>query len=624
MASSYLIQLHIGPIQGFITTARRTRDLWFGSYLLSEISKAAARSLVSQVGVTLTFPAAGAADVVADSDLSVVNVVLAEAQGHDEAAALAVAKAAKAAAEAHWRELCEKAWQQLGGNGGHRLRANVWNAQRDDVLEVFYAVAPLHPERYAASVDAARGAMATRKGLRNARALADEPAGLPKSSLDGQRSTVLQEAASSNQPAWVKWRRKVGLGQGEQLDLAGLVKRVMGREERFVPVGRIALAPWLDEVLAAAPTDLVHAMVPVFEDLVEMGDASRISTARYRWAGTFPFDGQLFFRGRREVWRQEMLSERTALEPQVQRDLAQRIARFEEALAALKAAAKVDTEPSPYYVMLLADGDRMGELLDAAVSSEEHREVSACLAAFAAAVPGHVDSEAVGGACIYAGGDDVLALMRLDRALDGATQLASMFAEQMAPAVGHINARRRRDGLQPVQAPTLSVGLAVCHMLEPLGDARELAKAAEFLAKDGTAGTPKDQQRNALGIVVKPRGGGELRLRLRWDDDAALARLKQQVAWFERGDLPAGLPYELRDALAEARATFKEGHDLFRTLWLGSLQRTLSRKRRPLDDQPLSGAVLEALTQQLTQDPQGAGDSLMLARWLTGQGREGR
>ncbi len=39
---SHLIALSIGPVQDFIAAARRTRDLWFGSHMLSEIAKAAA------------------------------------------------------------------------------------------------------------------------------------------------------------------------------------------------------------------------------------------------------------------------------------------------------------------------------------------------------------------------------------------------------------------------------------------------------------------------------------------------------------------------------------------------------------------------------------------------------
>ena len=45
MILEYLLQITLGPVQDFIMTARRTRDLWFGSYLLSECSKAVAKSI---------------------------------------------------------------------------------------------------------------------------------------------------------------------------------------------------------------------------------------------------------------------------------------------------------------------------------------------------------------------------------------------------------------------------------------------------------------------------------------------------------------------------------------------------------------------------------------------------
>jgi CRISPR-associated protein Cmr2 len=41
----YLFTMSLGPVQGFIAAARRTRDLWAGSWLLSEVAKAAANCL---------------------------------------------------------------------------------------------------------------------------------------------------------------------------------------------------------------------------------------------------------------------------------------------------------------------------------------------------------------------------------------------------------------------------------------------------------------------------------------------------------------------------------------------------------------------------------------------------
>ncbi|HRX77115.1 MAG TPA: type III-B CRISPR-associated protein Cas10/Cmr2, partial [Candidatus Cloacimonadota bacterium] len=66
-------------MQDFIAAARRTRDLWFGSYLLSEISKAAAREIANSGGY-LIFPALDKGDPrleSSDSEFNVANVILA-------------------------------------------------------------------------------------------------------------------------------------------------------------------------------------------------------------------------------------------------------------------------------------------------------------------------------------------------------------------------------------------------------------------------------------------------------------------------------------------------------------------------------------------------------------------
>lgn len=42
----YLLSISIGPVQDFIATARRSRDLWFGSWLLSELSNSKANRAI--------------------------------------------------------------------------------------------------------------------------------------------------------------------------------------------------------------------------------------------------------------------------------------------------------------------------------------------------------------------------------------------------------------------------------------------------------------------------------------------------------------------------------------------------------------------------------------------------
>ena len=52
----YLLLVTVGPVQDFIAQARRTRDFWYGSHLVSELSRKAAMAIVAQGG-QLIFPA---------------------------------------------------------------------------------------------------------------------------------------------------------------------------------------------------------------------------------------------------------------------------------------------------------------------------------------------------------------------------------------------------------------------------------------------------------------------------------------------------------------------------------------------------------------------------------------
>ena len=106
----YLLAIAIGPVQDFIASARRTRDLWFGSYLLSEVSKAVARDLKAK-NATLIFPAPlNTNDLDEDSPLNVANKLLAEVETDDPANLLIEVKQA---AQSHWETLANKALNQL-------------------------------------------------------------------------------------------------------------------------------------------------------------------------------------------------------------------------------------------------------------------------------------------------------------------------------------------------------------------------------------------------------------------------------------------------------------------------------------------------------------------------------
>ena len=130
---SYLLAISVGPVQEFIAAARRTRDLWFGSYLLSEVGKAVAKSVREQHG-ELIFPHSDA-NLSPDQDTSVANVILAELP---VGVPKEIAAAAKGAAQECWRKYAMAAREEAG----KAIRPEQWEDQIDGVIEFYAAWVP--------------------------------------------------------------------------------------------------------------------------------------------------------------------------------------------------------------------------------------------------------------------------------------------------------------------------------------------------------------------------------------------------------------------------------------------------------------------------------------------------
>jgi CRISPR-associated protein Cmr2 len=228
----------------------------------------------------------------------------------------------------------------------------------------------------------------------------------------------------------------------------------------------------------------------------------------------------------------------------------------------------------------------------AAQGVEQHKKFSAALTRFAEDAHRIVSEHQ--GAAIYAGGDDVLALLPLHTLLDCAAALEDAFREQM------------RD----YGAPGLSAGVAIVHHLLPLGMALDLARAAEKQAKT------YDDKKNALAIIVSKRSGGDTTIRGRWKDlHGQLQHFIMQIA-----DIPAGAAYELRDLAARLELPRAEQDDTFREMIRVEAQRIVQRKRLA-DGQSIRQDLQEHLVKRVSGDDaivalQALSDELVVARLL--------
>lgn len=516
--TTYLLALTVGPVQDFIASARRTRDLWFGSHLLSEISKAAAKSVRDQGG-KLIFPApASNADLEPGSPLNVANVVVAELDGGDPPS---IARAAKEGAMRRWRDFADQVFNQYQGV----IRADIWNDQVGDVIEFYAAWHSYSLQTYQADRAALMRLLAARKRCRDFLP-ARGRAGVPKSSLDGLRESVL-----GPRHGWPeRSRRRLRLQEGEQLDVVGLVKRTWqpdGGNPNYPSVARIAADPWI-RLLQSNEVDLdplIAACRALGRDVVHEFDTP--GPRGYPQYAAFPFEGTVLFRSRHRDLREEA---------EIGADDSA-FARLVSTLDAISRAAKekgLPSEPSPYLGVLVADGDRMGAALSKLTSPDGHRQFSQALAGFAGEAARIVREHQ--GVLVYSGGDDVLAFVPVDCCLACARELHDAFG-------------RALERWSTAESPlTLSIALAIAHFMEPLEDLLGYGRAAEKHAKHRRPGDIGQTDRNGLAVHVVKRGGGPVAVRANWSADSAKdpsQHLQQLAEWIAAQSVPGRVAYDL-------------------------------------------------------------------------------
>ncbi len=564
----HLLAITIGPVQGFISAARRTRDLWAGSLVLSEISKAVARGIWERDSGALIFPspAAPAQDLERNSAYSVANVILAEVEGSEVAAHV---ERARSAAESVWRTIADDAFEAVSS----AVHTERFHEQLGGVIEFTWASTPVVTGgSYKAARREVMRALAARKACRDF-----EPwkgyAKVPKSSLDGLRESIWLEERLDHLAGWKK--AQLRLNDGEQLDAVGLAKRLGMGARQFPSVARIAAEPWIDvlEKRGLLPR-LVEACEPLRGDLVSY------SSGRFSQFRRFPFDGTAVYESRlHEI-------EPASADSEHKKDvLESNVAALRQTLRELTRACGA---PSPYLAVLAADGDRMGEKISALESAEEHRRFSRALAGFAAQAERVVREH--GGALVFAGGDDVLAFVPAHRAIECAAALRSAF----------LHALREFPG------PTLSVGVAYGHFLEDLEDLVKRAKDAEHEAKQ--------PNRNGLAVRYSPRNQEGRQFRCEWSSkpEELLARM---IGWHRQSLIPDQAAYQLT-GLARHYSKWEKDAPVAAAMQADA-QRLLSRKARKTAPAVLD-ELRDVVKRHVTEpaDLQRLADQLVITRKL--------
>ncbi|HEX2958402.1 MAG TPA: type III-B CRISPR-associated protein Cas10/Cmr2 [Chitinispirillaceae bacterium] len=277
------------------------------------------------------------------------------------------------------------------------------------------------------------------------------------------------------------------------------------------------------------------------------------------------------------------------------------------------------TDRDKYYAVLLMDGDKMGDLLNGKVhdatwndvlhpelkrrfenagfqdrsplrkvginakrllNPSVHAAISDSLNSFARFGVAPVIKES-GGRLIYAGGDDVCAVLPLDSALDAAEKICTAYTMKFV--------KYTKDGAVPIVKPDCSEGkismhlgdasgisisgaLIIAHHKEPLREVlRDAHTVLDSIAKNSCG-------RNALAIRLKKRSGGDRDIAFKWDaknpfmeKETLLQSFKTVMNTIDDSEASTSLIYkmeQLRDAVRPlvANASF---YDYSNKKWLG-------------------------------------------------------
>lgn len=497
------------PVQSFISEARRAEDLFNGSAILSRLACAAAQSIGA---ANLIYPAAVSKD-------DMPNKLVARLPA-DEAEAILTK--ARDALIGEWRKIAADT-RQKSGLETDEVWMSIWRRQviQNPPWQVFWACQPETGDytndyrEVSRRLDAVKHTRLFNQGEEDGE----------KDSLSGQRS-ALRAKGKLPKEYWAEMseKRQITASQlkpdgKERLDSIGLIKRFadLSGQRQFPSTSTVA--GW--DFYMQAKKNAKEELAAYRDELANL----KLYRAR-GFDSEFPYDLDLLFK--------ETLTTKRMEDSYGVKVTEKELAAARSRLDAL--VKKVGFAPSPYYAILLLDGDGIGKKLDemkgkTASGEAFHRQFSERLAKFAERTAELV-KPAQGGFLVYNGGDDVLLLASLQTAIPLARQLAAAYEKAFDDLV----------------IATLSGAVLIAHHLSPLSrvlaDLRAAEKHAKAVQKDDWG------NKDTLCVGLSKRGGEPLLARSRWK-----AVEDFETVWvspFREGQLANSLPYLLRDDLRVA------------------------------------------------------------------------
>lgn len=621
---THLFLFTISPVQDFIRQARKTRDLYAGSRILSELCRTAILALQTQeIQSELIYPH--------QHNLSLPHRVLAKLSVSQPEQLTTVGAAITTAVEAMIPRLGEEVLTHLGLK---TQQPNGFSEQLSQHIQTFWVAVPLGDayQDHFQQLERAMGAIKSHRPFSQYRysrssidpVLVGEMG--RKCAVDGERNVKFYKRTQREQKPMLVLKHKLHilpdeicmdpdiplryLQPGEGLSALSFVKRAVHSKQLMASFP----AAWQSDLPSQMETDSFDAFPSTahiaIQDVLDRIDAAGGEAAKH----LLDFRTQLLripsSGGDEQLYYEENHTEAYFRKQQVYvsnkaSEAAAQLSDFRQVYARLHSSTrKLGLQFPSYYAMIRFDGDSMGKWLngdpayfrDSSRLDTFHRVLSAHLGRFAAwafdllALPA--------GKAIFAGGDDFLAFVNLDHLFPVLEQLRTGFDKMVnrpihagldaeGHAVGDLGIREDRQ-------LSFSAGLVVAHYKTPLSIVVERVQEAEHRAKQF-----QDGRKDSLHLMILKKSGESLSASCPWYQEETIAtqRLAQIVAVLQQ---PEGFsPTFLRKWLAHLRPLIgnsgkaladlsqemilTEGKRLLQRAWLGDSNQRVAASHTFLD-----------------------------------------
>lgn len=590
-----LLIFTFSPVQGFISTARKLRDLFTGSYILSYLAEQVVKGLKQNGNVEVIYPR-----ISEDfEDLAnYPNRVVAIIRDDKDAEGIIikdhpVASQAESKFRHTWKEIytCVLINSELDRNLDGQVKKQFKN-QVENYFNVFSVCVPLisrerwqeflrlnenlDAEYYGYTYDLAERILGGKKSWRPYRSQIDDS--ICEVKKNGEIKRIFPNGCTmcgERMHLSIDWDRDKlrdifkeedlrHLRKGERLCAVCLIKRFAVKyyfkekeilkedfwhypstEEIAGLKFKLALAKKLED--DPNKNEIIKDVNELMEELE--GTPYRLKKKLVDGENYLGLDAELF---RKDGWEGLFKD----MEYMLGKSRTEKVRKkIEVIVKKLRDRYKLEHK-NPYYALLISDGDSIGEWLGIKttirrdkLSEEFHKTFSQKLSEYAKDVYSLWKDE-YPRLMVYAGGDDVMALMHPFDVVEYAYKIAEKFEEKLKEL-------------------SVSAGVLITHakmsLQKALREVRKLEKEAKNVEGKG-----------ALCLGIMPRTGSLTYFVSKWEDLGLFKKLFRLVGQKEIG---SGIAYELRllkEKFGEADEDFNE--DVFLSLLRRSVRRKVEDK----------------------------------------------